>query len=294
MIALGAANIGSAVAGGFTVDASLSRSAAADEAGAKSQMSGLCCLAITLVTVVALTPLFHNLPEAVLGAVVISAVWGLFNVSALRRIGRSNRYDLLAALGALSGVCIFDLLPGLLIAVAISFLVLVYRASRPRMTVLARSVDKNVYVARERWETTDVRGVALVRFEAPLFFANADALVDRLRQLADQPGIAGVVLDCEEISSIDTDGADALRHAAQTVRNQGVDIRLARLDHDGREALRRADVLDTIGSDHIHLSVRDAVAAATNGDRHEPHQIRTNETVDPRDERRENASSADQ
>ena len=162
MTALGAANIGSAIAGGFTVDGSLSRSAAAEEAGTKSQMTGLICLAITLVTIVALTPLFHSLPEAVLGAVVIAAVWSLFNVAELRRIAKSNRYDLFAALGALVGVCVFGLLPGLIVAVGISFMMLVYRSSQPRMTVLARSVDQNVFVARERWDTTDVPGVVLL------------------------------------------------------------------------------------------------------------------------------------
>jgi high affinity sulfate transporter 1 len=263
MIALGAANIGSALTGGFTVDASLPRSAAADEAGVKTQMSGLMCLGITIVTVIALTPLFRNLPDAVLAAVVISAIWGLFDIGELRRIGRSNRYDLFAALGALVGVCVFDLLPGLLVAVAISFLMLVYRASTPQMTILARSVDKDVYVARERWVTTDIPGIVILRFEAPLFFANGDALRTRLGELANQPSVGTIILDCESILTLDTDGADALRNAATSLRQQGVVLRLARLGHKGREALRRADAYDVIGTDHVHLSVRDAVLAVS-------------------------------
>ena len=99
-----------------------------------------------------------------------------------------------------------------------------------------------------------------------MFFANAAALGERLRHLADRPGVTCIVLDCEAISSIDTDGADELRQAARSVAEHGVDFRLARLGHDGREALRRTDVYDLIGADHVHLSVRDAVAAATGAD----------------------------
>ena len=138
LIALGAANISAGLFQGFTVDASLSSSATADEAGARTQLSSIVTAVLIIVTLLVLAPLFHNLPNAVLGAIVIASVIGLMDVAELKRFYASNRVDFVLAMVAMFGVLTTDVLTGLLIAVFLSLLIILYRASRPYMAVLGK------------------------------------------------------------------------------------------------------------------------------------------------------------
>ncbi len=264
LLGLGAANVGAGVLGGFTSDASLSRSAANDQAGAKSQMATLLCAVLALATVVAFTPLFHDLPEAVLGAIVIQAVWRLLDVAGIARYWSTDRNDLLGSLGALIGVCAFGLLPGLIVAVAISFVLLVLRTSRPSMPELGRLQELGVYVSKARWRTTSTPGLIVVRFDAPLFFANVGALrarIDDLIATAPEPTRA-LILDCEVMAYIDTDGADGLARIASDLAGRRIEFFLSRLNHEGRSTLDRCGLLAQLGSDHVLPTVRAAARAA--------------------------------
>ena len=266
MLALGASNVGAGLLGGFTVDGSLSRSSAADEADAKSQMTMLICGAITLATIVAFTPIFEQLPEAVLAAVVISAVWGTFNVAEMRRIWRANRLDFIAASSALVGVCAIDLLPGLLIAVGVSFVLLVYRSSRPAMPTLGRLPGERFFLSTDASpEVVPPHDVIVVRLDAPLFFANVEAFHNRVDELvaAADPLPAGIVLDLETVNLVDTDGGDELRAIFEDLSARGIDCAISRLNKDGRDALRANGVYDLIGESRIFPTVEGAVIALT-------------------------------
>ena len=133
LVALGVANLGAGLLQGFAGDASLSRSAVADESGVKSQLSNIILFGFLIVTMLFLMPLFHDLPEAVLGAIVIAAVAHLVDVGALRRLRRTDRTDFILAILCFVGVLVFGLLIGLAIAVVLSLLALVYRAYRPEL-----------------------------------------------------------------------------------------------------------------------------------------------------------------
>jgi SulP family sulfate permease len=268
MIALGAANAGAGLLGGFTVDGSLSRSSAADGAGARSQMAMLICGAITLATIVAFTPIFEQLPEAILAAVVISAVWGTFNVAELRRVYRANRGDFVAALIALIGVCAIDLLPGLVLAVLTSFTLLVYRASRPGMPTLGRVPGERFYVSTKNLPEAEVPdGLIVVRLDAPLIFANAEAFHARIDQLiADAPALPrAMVINLETVDFIDTDGGDELRAIKADLDERGIGLAICRLNRDGRDALRANDVYDHIGAENFFPTVEAGVAAMSPG-----------------------------
>ena len=139
LVALGVANIGAGLFQGFAVDASLSRSAVADSSGVKSQLSNIILFGFLIVTMLFLMPLFHDLPEAVLGAIVIAAVTHLVDVKALRRLRHVDQTDFVLALLCFAGVLVFGLLVGLAIAVGVSLLALVYRAYRPSYAVLGRA-----------------------------------------------------------------------------------------------------------------------------------------------------------
>ncbi len=264
LIALGAANVGAGVLGGFTVDGSLSRSAAGDEAGGRTQMAMLICGAITLVTILALTPLFAELPETILAAIVISAVWGTFNVAEMRRIWHSNKLDFAAALTALIGVCVVDLLPGLMIAVLLSFILMIYKAAKPEMPKLGK-LPAGPYVDEKRWHTEPTPGLLIVRLDGPLFFANSHGFEERvdelLREEDEPPG--AVILNLETTNYVDTDGTDTLRSIKEMLQDRGIRLLIARLNQEGREAIMNSGKEGDFAPEDFFPSVRLAVKATT-------------------------------
>ena len=186
----GAANFGAGLCSGMVVNGSLSKTAVNGSAGARSQLSGLIVAVLTVVTLLFLTSLFEDLPEATLAAVVIAAVIELVDIAALvdlyrlytRRLGRiyghAARPDFIAAVAAMLGVLVFDTLPGLFIGIAVSLLLLLYRASRPNVAELGRRPRLPGQFADRRPPPGEhaVAGVAVLRVESGLFFANADTV----------------------------------------------------------------------------------------------------------------------
>jgi sulfate permease, SulP family len=275
LLGLGAANVAAGLSSGMVVNGSLSKTAVNGSAGANTQLSGLLVAAMTVLTLLFLTGLFEQLPEATLAAVVVAAVIELVDVGALRRLygtyagplgGFANvtaRPDFVAAIAALLGVLVFDTLPGLFIGIAVSLTLLLYRASRPHVAVLGAvpGTDPPQWgdVARHP-ENEQVAGVVVVRVESGLFFANADTVRAELLRRASEPGVHTLVLDAETVPSIDVTALQMLDELAGELHRDGVVLRLARDVGEVRDVLRRG------GADpallHLHPSVRDAVAAA--------------------------------
>jgi sulfate permease, SulP family len=254
LVGLGAANIASGLSAGMVVNGSLSKTAVNGSAGARSQVSGLVCAALTIVTLLFLTGLFEQLPEATLAAVVIAAVIELVDVPALvalyrvysRALGRvygvAARPDFIAAVAAMLGVLVFDTLPGLFIGIGISMALLLYRVSRPNVAVLGRvpgTADQFGDVARHA-ENTPTPGVVVLRIEAGLFFGNAEFVRDAVRRhVARDTG--AVVIDAETVPSIDVSAARMLSVLAADLEREGVVLVVARDVGQVRDVLRRAD-----------------------------------------------------
>lgn len=238
LIGLGAANLGSGMCAGMVVNGSLSKTAVNGAAGAKSQVSGLVVAGLTVLTLLFLTGLFEKLPEATLSAVVIAAVIDLVDLGSLRDLyrvwtrrlhsiyGRAARADFAAALAAMLGVLIFDTLPGLIIGIAVSMLLLLYRSSRPHVAVVVRDGARWVDTDRHPDLPVDHESVVL-RVESGLFFANADYVRDRIRALCDDTTRV-VILDAETTPFIDVTAAGMLRDLARTLAREGIDLRVAR------------------------------------------------------------------
>ena len=198
LIALGAANLSAGLFQGFTVDASLSSTATADEAGARTQLSSIVTAALIIVTVIVLAPLFYNLPNSVLAAIVIASVIGLMDVAELRRYYTSNRVDFVLAMAALVGVISTDVLTGLMIAVFLSLVIILYRASRPYLAVLGQTPGQVAAygdLARHP-ENLSVPDLLIVRLDAPLYFLNANVARSRDSRfdLVDPAGAEGRAL----------------------------------------------------------------------------------------------------
>ncbi|MBF6173836.1 SulP family inorganic anion transporter [Nocardia blacklockiae] len=266
LLGLGAANLGSGLASGMVVNGSLSKTAVNGSAGAKTQLSGLVVAALTVLTLLFLTGLFERLPEATLAGVVIAAVVELVDLGALRRLyrvwterlgaiyGRAARADSTAALAAVLGVLLFDTLPGLLIGVGISVVLLIYRTSRPHVAALAKS--GTLWLDASRHPGLPQRpDLLVVRVEAGLFFGNADYVRERIEQLC-TGDTRLVVLDAETSPSVDVTAAAMLADLRDALGRRGIDFRIA------RSIGQFGDALGTAESGGTPIEVFPTVAAA--------------------------------
>ena len=266
MIALGVANFGSGYSQGFVVDGSLSRTAAADQTGQKTQMASLVNALLVLVTAALFTPIFRTLPEAVLGAIVVHAVWHLITFEELRRLYGIRRIDFWAGAAALIGVLTFGILGGLLLAILLSFIALLARVSNPDYAVLGSIPGQGREVFGNIKGHPDARtypGLIIFRFDQMLFFANAPKfrshVMDEL-SASDTP-VKVVLIDGEDIPDIDSTALDMLLDLREELLAMGVDLRFARLKSNVEELMRRASLLQKLDDGHIFLSVRSAVDA---------------------------------
>jgi SulP family sulfate permease len=265
LIALGVANAGSGFLGGLAAGGSLSQSAVNERAGARSEASPLVAAVLALVTVLFLTPLFKNLPEAVLGALIVFAVAHLFKVKEFRRYYAEQRTEFWLGLATLVGVLAIDVLPGLVIGVASMLLLFVYKASRPYLGVVGRVRGvSGAYGDVERHpECVQVAGLLVLRLEAPLFYANAQLVADRVKQLvgASDPVPHAVVLDFGVNGGLDVTSSEMLEGLVTVLRDAGVDFALADVRQPVVEMARRSGLLTALGEDRVFPTVDEAVEA---------------------------------
>jgi sulfate permease, SulP family len=276
--AFGIGSLGAGILGGMPVTGSLSKSSAAMTAGAKSQMANIFLAIIVLLTLLVLSPLFQWLPEAVLAAVVINAMWGSANPAKVTKLLKDDRVDF--ALGVITGLLVlgFGLLPAMITGIVFSVIYMVYRVSFPSRAELGRDAKTGDYEAL-KWVGAGKQGVGnpdaqpvpdvmLYRFDSPLIFANSDAFKGGGEQLMIDTGQKGplpktMVIDCEEIFYTDASGCAAIRDLRDYAHRYDVDIALARLHAEARKTLTDDGVLAELGEDKIYDNVHDAVAAST-------------------------------
>jgi high affinity sulfate transporter 1 len=269
LIALGASNIGAGLFQGFAVDASLSRSAVADSSGAKSQLSNIILFCFLIVTMLFLLPLFRDLPEAVLGAIVIAAVSHLVDIKALRRLRRIDKTDFVLALLCFAGVLVFGLLVGLAIAVGLSLLALVYRAYRPSYAVLGRApgaVDDERFRFRGVEDHPDAEtfpGLVILRVDGELFFANARWFRDVVRSLVrgQTPPVRELLVHAGAVPHVDTTAADMLRSLIKELDEAGVSLAFARATTGLVHDLERNGITMLVGDDLFYDTVAAGVDA---------------------------------
>jgi high affinity sulfate transporter 1 len=265
MIGLGAANLGAGLSGGFVVDGSLSKTAAGVEAGQKTQMTGIVTAVFVLITIVALTWLFEPLPEAVLGAIVIHAVWKLIDFSGFVTLWQTRRIDFALAVGAFLGVILVDILVGIMIGIILSLVALIYRASFPEGTELGRIEDEEgnyEFVglsANPNAET--LPEIVVYRQPGSLIFSNAAAFSQQARELLwarTDPPASLLVVDCEQMADMDVTGAEEIVSLHQELQTADVELWLARLHGAALVTAEKAGVIAAIGEDHVMPTVRSA------------------------------------
>ncbi|MDJ0791289.1 MAG: SulP family inorganic anion transporter [Acidimicrobiia bacterium] len=265
MIGLGAANLGAGLSGGFVVDGSLSKTAAGVDAGQRTQMTGIITAILVLFTIVALTWLFEPLPEAVLGAIVIHAVWKLIDFSGFVTLWKIRRIDFWLAIAAFLGVILVDILQGILIGVILSLAALIYRASFPQGSEIGRveDVEGNYeFVGLEANPDAETYpGLVVYRQTGSLIFSNASAFSDQARELLwnrTDPPASALIVDCEMMADMDVTGAEEIVSLQDELANADVEMWLARLHGDALVVAQRAGVIDAVGEERVKPTVRAA------------------------------------
>jgi MFS superfamily sulfate permease-like transporter len=265
LIALGVANAGSALVRGLPSGGSLSQSAVNEGAGARSEVSPLFATVLALVTVLFLTPVFKNLPEAVLAALIIHAVSHLWKIKALRLYRRQQPLEFWVGLLTLAGVITIDVLPGLVIGVVSMIIFVVYQASRPHISILGRvpGVPDAFGDVERHPDYEQIPGLLVLRLEAPLFYANASLVADAVKRLAGatEPRPMAVILDFSPNGNLDITSSEKLDELVTTLRSAGIEFALAEMRKPAREAARRSGVLETIGEDHVFHTIDEGVSA---------------------------------
>jgi anti-anti-sigma factor len=259
--AQGFANAGAGLFQGMPVSTSLSASSLNDHAGARTGLASLTSGVTVLLTLVVLAPVFSKLPKPVLAALIIEAE--------MRRLARVQRFDFWIAIAAITATLLVGVLAGVIIGIGLSLIWLISVATRPHMPLLGRKPGTQAFRELDEYpDDEQFRGIVVLRLDGGLFFATSDALEDRVREVAlSTPAITGIVLDCEGIDFIDSQGSAKMREILELTKQGGTTLRLARVKPAVREVLERDGVLDRIGPDKTHGNVDQAVEAQIHAER---------------------------
>jgi high affinity sulfate transporter 1 len=263
MIGIGAANIAAGFFQGFPVSTSGSRTAVAEQAGAKTQVTGLVGAGAITLMLLLVPGLLRNLPQPTLAAVVITASLSLADIPGTVRLWRQRRTEFVLSMAALAGVALLGVLPGIAIAVALSIGNVFRRAWWPYQTVLGRVPGMPGYHDVGSYpEAEQLPGCVLFRFDAPLFFANAHTFRDQVRRLArSEPTPRWIVVAAEPITDVDTTAADMLEDLDEALNARGISLVFAEIKDPVRGKIERYELTRTIDPAHFFPTVGAAVAA---------------------------------
>lgn len=267
MIGIGASNIAAGLFQGFPVSTSGSRTAVADQAGAKSQLTGLVGAGVITLMLVAIPGLMQDLPQPTLGAVVIMAAWTLADIPASRRLWRQRRTDFGIMMSAFLGVVVLGVLPGIAIAVALSIINVFRRIWWPYHAVLGRLDGEPGYHDLERYAEDDgntLPGCTIIRFDAPLIFANANSFSSFVLECSDamlDTRPAWIVVAAESISDADTTACDMLQELDGQLEGRGHLLVIAEMKGRVKEKLGQYGLFEQLTEDQFYPTVTSATKA---------------------------------
>lgn len=264
LVGIGAANLFAGLFQGFPVSTSGSRTAVAEQSGAKTQLTGLVAAGLVVFMLLFLPGLMRHLPQPVLAAVVIVAATSLFDAAALRRIWSIRPSEFVVAITCAVGVAMVGVLEGIVIAVILSILQIFERAWRPYHAVLGQPEGVPGYHDLERYpEARRIPGLLMLRWDAPLFFANANLFRDALRRrLAEtDPRPRWVVVAAEPVTDVDTTAAEMLEALDHELNAAGIHLIFAELKDPVRDKIERYGLLETIDFRHFFPTLEAAVEA---------------------------------
>jgi high affinity sulfate transporter 1 len=264
LVGIGAANFLSGFFQGFPVSTSSSRTAVAEQAGAKSQLTGLLAAALVLLMLLVAPGVVRNLPMSVLAAIIIIAASTLLDIPELKRLWSKRKSEFVVAIICLLGVALLGVLEGIVIAVVVSILQLFFRAWHPHSAVLGKTQEVDGYHDIKRYpQASRTPGMLMMRWDAPLFFANANLFRRKVRELLKQtdPTPRWVVLAAEPVTDVDTTAADMLVELDEELNAAGIHLILAELKDPVKDKIERYGLYETIDRRHFYPTIDEAVEA---------------------------------
>ena len=263
LIGQGLANICGAVAKSYPVSGSFSRSAVNLQSGAISGLSSVFTSLTVVVVLLFFTPLFYHLPQSVLAAIIMMAVVGLLNIRGFIHAWQAQWYDGAISIITFIGTLAFapHLDRGILIGAGLSIIVFLYKSMRPKVVDLSLDVDRAMHDAVASG-LEQCRYIDVVRFDGPLFFANASYLEDQIRdRRRSKKELKHIIISAGSINDIDSSGEEALSLTVDRVRSAGIDISLSAVNRAVMQVLNRTHLIVKIGEDHIYPTTEKAINA---------------------------------
>jgi high affinity sulfate transporter 1 len=264
MVGLGVANLAAGVFQGFPISSSSSRTPVAESAGARTQLTGVVgALAIALLLVLA-PELLQHLPQPALAAVVIAAAIGLFEIADLRRIYRIQRWEFWLSMACFAGVTTLGAIPGIALAIVMAVIEFLWDGWRPHSAVLGRVEHVKGYHDITRYpEARLVPGLVLFRWDAPLFFANAELFHERVLDAVDRSPtpVRRLVVAAEPVTSVDVTAADAVCDLHDTLKAAGIELCFAEMKDPVKDKLKRFGLFTRFGEHTFFATVGQAVSA---------------------------------
>jgi MFS superfamily sulfate permease-like transporter len=264
MVGLGAANLAAGFFQGFPISSSSSRTPVAEAAGSKSQLTGVVgAVAIALLLVLA-PNLLQNLPNTALAAVVIASAIGLAEVKDLRRIYRIQQWEFWLSMVCFAGVAVLGAIPGIVLAIVIAVIEFLWDGWRPHSAVLGRVDRVKGYHDVTRYpQARLIPGLVLFRWDAPLFFANAELFHDRaMAAVAGSPTpVRWLVVAAEPVTSVDVTAADVVAELDEALHASGVELCFAEMKDPVKDKLKRFGLFTRLGEERFFATVGEAVSA---------------------------------
>lgn len=264
MVGIGAANLFAGFFSGFPVSTSSSRTAVAEQSGAQTQLTGVVAGLLVLLMLLAAPGLVRNLPQPALAAIVITASISLFDLKALRRLYAMRRSEFALAVVCALGVILVGVLEGIVIAVILAVVQFFERSWRPYAAILGKPAEVDGYHDITRYpEAIQIPGLLMLRWDAPLFFANANIFRRRVRDLVAQtePRLVWIVVAAEPVTDVDTTAAEMLVDLDKELNASGIHLVFAELKDPVKDKMVRYGLLETIDSSHFYPTLDTAVAA---------------------------------
>jgi high affinity sulfate transporter 1 len=257
------ANLASGLFGGMIAAGSMSSSAVKEEAGARTQVTNLVTWVVTLVTLLFLTPLFKSLPEAVLAALIIHALWHILTARKLEKIRLVSKTEFWLAVITLAGVLFIDVLEGMIIGLVASTLLVLYQSSRPHIASLGRipGLSSGYSDLQRHPENSAIPGVLILRLDAPIYYASALTVRGRIKTLVEEagPSLRAVILDAAGQDSLDITTAEVLKGLIVELKDKGIAYYVAELHLPVKEFGQRTGLIAMIGEDHFFPTLDAAV-----------------------------------
>jgi high affinity sulfate transporter 1 len=268
MIGMGVANIAAGFLQGFAVSTSGSRTAVAEQSGAKSQVTGVVGAALVAVLLLFLNSLLADLPQAALAAVVIVAALSLMDLGILRRYLHVRKSALAVSLVATAGVILLGVLQGIVVAVTLAILLFFRRNWWPHGAVLGQlQGDQGWHDVDAHPEARQIPGVVVYRWEAPLFFANAGAFRQQIRQLVHDRQPVWVILQCEAVTDVDVTAAEMLEQLDNELNDAGIHLAFAEMRGRLQDLTLRYGLMETLDREHFYPTLEAALMAVEEGEK---------------------------